>query len=154
MPVFGLFALYMLAEIASLILVGSWIGLWPALALVVLAVVLGTSVIRAQGAGAVADLRGQVGPLRHPAGLLADRMLVILAGLMLIVPGFLSDGVALLLLIAPLRRALVAMGARRVQARTAGWPPGPRSEIIEVEYSEINPAVPPDPRGPSGWTRH
>lgn len=154
MPVFGIFAFYMLAEIAGFILVGSWIGLGWTLLLIILAAVLGAAVIRGQGAGAMTDLRGQ---RRNPAGLLADRILVVLAGVLLILPGFISDLVGLVLLIPPLRALIIAAGARRIKAheplRRAEWQTG-SAETIEVEYVEIDPTTHQNRPGKSGWTQH
>ena len=48
-----LFLLWPILEIAGFILVGDWIGLWPTLGLIILAVVVGVGLIRWQGLNAL-----------------------------------------------------------------------------------------------------
>src|SRR5262245_56146487 len=108
-----------LAEIALLVKVGETIGFWPTIALLVAAAVLGLAVIRARGATMIGRLFGAMGEGRLPFEPVLDSYAVIVAGLLLIMPGFLSDAIGLLLLIPPVRHALlrqtvpVAMRQRR-----------------------------------------
>ncbi len=153
MPLLLLFVLLPLAEIAGFVIVGGWIGLWPTLALVVLAAVLGVAVIRRQGAGMAFDLRGEMGRVRDPLSPMAHRAMKVLAGGLLILPGFVTDVVALLLLVTPVRQALInAMAARMVPM---GRPGAPRDgvTVIDAEYFEVDPGTVPRRSGPSGWTQ-
>jgi UPF0716 protein FxsA len=98
-----------LIEIAVLIKVGQWIGFWPTLGLLVLSATVGLLVIRQQGVSMV----GRMFDTMNRGGLLVvsmvDSYATILAGCLLIVPGFISDAVGLALLVPPLRR--LALGA-------------------------------------------
>lgn len=156
-----------IVEIALFIVVGGWIGLWPTLALVLGAAVAGLGVVRSQGAQAFERLRKAAAADADPTGPMAHSALLVLAGLLLMVPGFFTDALGLLLLLPPVRATLI----RRLRARTrgatvtfaAGFPGGaadgrgpvrPRgpAETIEGEY-EVLDDVPPAERGASGWTR-
>lgn len=147
-------------EIALFIKVGGWIGVWPTLGLVILSAVVGTAVVRAQGLQQLRRLQTAVEANRDPTDPLAHGALIAAAGVLLILPGFFSDLIAILLLIPPVRAALIRRMARRVRGRTvvftSGRPEGPArdypGEAIEGEY-EVLDDVPPSQRGASGWTR-
>jgi len=127
-------------ELASIIVMGRAAGLLATLVLLVADAMIGVAVIRGAGLGLAATL-GQARTDAHFAsGRAASAFLQALAGLLLIVPGFLSDAAAVLLLLPPLRSFL----ARRMsRGTTAGMPPrdghdwrdGP---IIEGEAMEVD----------------
>ena len=95
-----LFLLLPLAEIACFILVGRRIGLLPTLSLVVLSAVAGIVLMRIQGFGVLTRLRrsGQDG--HAPGKELLDAAMILIAGILLLIPGFISDIVGLALLFA------------------------------------------------------
>src|SRR5271170_616542 len=134
-----LLLLWPIAEIAVLILVADWIGIgWTLLALLA-AGLAGILVIRVLGAASLAELRGALERQEPPAGPLLRGACVLLAGMLLILPGFIGDAVALLLLIPPLRAALLGAlwrGAGRAWAAGARRAGG-GTVIIEGEYHEM-----------------
>jgi len=142
-----------LIEIALFILVGGWIGVWPTLGLVALAGMAGILLLRGQGAGAMATMRQAGRPGADPAALLARGALRVLAGLLLIVPGFLTDAIALALLVPGVERLIL----RRLRARMPqGGATGrvqPAGAVIDAEFEEVAPGQTPTHQ-PSGWTRH
>lgn len=149
-----------LIEIALFIQVGGLIGLWPTLGVVVATAVVGTALVRAQGAQTLAELRHSFQDLRDPGEPLAHGAMILFAGALLLTPGFFTDTVGLLLLVPPVRRWLLRTLASRVtvQRFEMGAPPrrepyrGP-GEVIDGEFREIDPEKRPT-HGPSGWTRH
>lgn len=92
-----------LIEIALFVIVGRAIGLFPTLALVILAAVLGVVLLRQQGLGVISRLRSNVSAGTVPGRTVFDAMLIGLAALFLVLPGFLSDIVALALLVPGVR---------------------------------------------------
>ena len=146
-------------EIGLFIQVGGLIGLWPTLAIVVLTAVVGTALVRSQGARALDDLRAAMAGLSDPTAPLAHGALILLAGALLLTPGFFTDACGLLLLIPQVRAAL--MQHLRSKIAVQGFSYGTtadafrRSEagVIDGEFLEIDPENAP-PRDPSGWTRH
>ncbi|QYZ69424.1 FxsA family protein [Neotabrizicola shimadae] len=153
MPVMLLFVLLPLVEIAGFVIVGGWIGLWPTLALVVLAVVLGAAVIRRQGAGLAYDLRGEMGQVRDPLSPMAHRAMKVLAGGLLIIPGFVTDIAALLLLLPPVRQGIINAMAARMGPVVRHGGPSDNVTVIDAEYYEVDPGSVPRRQGPSGWTQ-
>lgn len=95
-----------LAEIACFILVGRQIGLFPTLSLVVLSAVAGVVLMRIQGFGVLARLRQSAQDGRAPGKELLDAAMILIAGILLLIPGFLSDIVGLALFFPPVRNLL------------------------------------------------
>lgn len=148
-----------LIEIALFIKVGGLIGLGPTLAIVLLTAVAGSWLVRMQGAMALADLRGSMRELRDPTEPIAHGALIILAGALLITPGFFTDTMGILLLIPPVRSAALRFLSRRitVQRFEFGAPPRHdrhRPDVIDGEFTDLDQPAAPGRNRPSGWTRH
>jgi UPF0716 protein FxsA len=147
-----------LIEIGLFIKVGGLIGLWPTLAIVLLTAIAGTWLVRRQGALALAELRGSLNELRDPTEPIAHGALILFAGALLLTPGFFTDTMGILLLIPPVRSAVLRYLASRVRVErfsVGGMPPRRepwRPDVIDGEYHEVGPDD--RPRGASGWTRH
>ena len=103
-----------IVEIAIFIKVGQTIGLFPTLALIIGAALLGGLLLRQQGVAVLGQLRNNVNTGRMPGRTIADAMMIGVAALFLVLPGFLSDIVALALLLPPVRSWIYATLARRV----------------------------------------
>jgi UPF0716 protein FxsA len=158
MWVFALFLAVPLIEIALFVTVGGWLTLWPTLAIVLLTGVLGAWLVRWQGMGVLHDLQRAQDEMRDPVSPLAHGALILLGGLLLILPGFFTDSLGLLLMIPPLRRVLIRYAASRIRFErfaTAGFARqrAPADDWVDAEFEEI---VPDRDKlgGPSKWTRH
>src|SRR5215213_6870273 len=101
-----LFIAVPIAELAVIIQVGEAIGVWWTIALLVADSVLGSLLMRAQGRAAWRRFVAATSGGRAPAREVADGVLVIFGGALLLTPGFLTDVLGLVLLIPP-TRALV-----------------------------------------------
>lgn len=112
-----------LIEIALFIMVGRAIGLLPTLAMVIGAAILGGLLLRQQGLGVISRLRSNVSSGTMPGRTIFDAMLIGLAAVFLVLPGFLSDAVALVLLVPGVRGWIFSSLARRVTVvdTTAGY---------------------------------
>ena len=110
------FILVPLAELAVLIAVGDWIGLVPTLILLLAVSVVGAWLAKREGLAAWRRFQLALTEGRMPAVEVADGAMILLAGALLLTPGFLSDVIGVLLLLPP-TRAL----ARRVAPRLAEW---------------------------------
>ncbi|HTH97709.1 MAG TPA: FxsA family protein [Stellaceae bacterium] len=105
--------LWPLAEIIAFVEVGHVIGLAGVLLAIVLGVAAGMSVLRRSGLRALAALqRGAAGNDPQALDEAAEDGWMALAGALLIIPGFVSDVVALLLLMPAVRRWLVRNGRK------------------------------------------
>ena len=108
------FILIPLAELAVLIAVGDVIGLVPTLVLLLVVSVAGAWLAKREGLAAWRRFQFALADGRMPTVEVADGAMILLAGALLLTPGFLSDVVGILLLLPP-TRAL----ARRLAPRLA-----------------------------------
>lgn len=94
-------------EIYLLIQVGGWIGALPTVFLVVFTAVLGVLLLRQQGFAAMQRVQTALANGQIPAMELLEGMLLTLGGVLLLIPGFLTDALGFLCLIPSARRWLV-----------------------------------------------
>jgi len=158
MWLFAAFLLVPLIEIALFIQVGGAIGLWPTLGIVVLTAILGTWLVRTQGAMAMGKLRRSFSDLDDPTEPLAPGAMILVAGALLLTPGFFTDAVGFALLAPPVRHAVFNYLRKRVHVQKFEMgPEKPRHphqpDVIETEYHEVS-QKDQHPKGDSGWTRH
>lgn len=92
-----------LIEIAVFVLVGSHIGVLPTIGLVVLSGIAGGILLRIQGFGILSRIRQQIEADRDPGRELAHGVMVLLAGILLLIPGFVTDILGILLFIPAIR---------------------------------------------------
>lgn len=119
-PLFLVFLLVPLAEIYVLIKVGSVIGAGATILFVVLTAVLGAALVRLEGLSTLqrAQLALQRGEV--PAMELVEGMILLVAGALLLTPGFVTDAVGFLCLVPPLRRHVIrAMLYQRLTVRVS-----------------------------------
>jgi UPF0716 protein FxsA len=93
-------------EIIVIVEVAQRLGVVNTIGLLILISLVGWLVLKAQGVRTFRRLLGDVAAQRVPADTLADGALVGAAGVLLIVPGFLTDVPAVLLLVPPVRRGV------------------------------------------------
>ncbi len=93
-------------ELYVIVAVAGSIGLLPTLALLVVISVAGSWLVRREGLGVYRRCRQLWASRQNPTDDLLDGLLVLVAGLMLLTPGFVTDALGLLLLIPPLRRVV------------------------------------------------
>lgn len=129
-----------LIEIAVLIRIGQSIGLLATLGLLIGAGLFGALLLRWQGVSVLRSMRQTMGTGKLPGRALADTMLIGIAGVLLILPGLISDLLAILLLLPPIRTLLYAYLARNmVVVSSAGSAPrrGMADEhLIELDDDE------------------
>jgi UPF0716 protein FxsA len=151
-----------LLEIALFIKVGGWIGLGPTLALIVLSAVIGAWLLRQQGMGVLMRAQRQLAEGSLPVAEVFEGLCLVIAGALLLTPGFFTDAVGALLLIPAVRhvlyrrlRAHIEMHVMAASEPASGRAPGAPGPIIDAEYEQIDdpdrgqPDMPP-PRGDWG----
>ena len=130
MPFFIIFLILPFAEIAAFAAMADEIGFFSALAFLVLNIVIGVAVIQNQGLKTVFGLRDAVDRRQTPLGVIFDRFCLVVAGFLLIIPGFITDIFGYALLIPYLRRFL-----RHIIKTRTSW--ASNDDIIEGEYEHI-----------------
>jgi UPF0716 protein FxsA len=157
-----LFIVVPIIELYLFIQVSNAIGFLNALGLVVLISLIGLWLVKRAGTRMWARFNEQVVAQREPSKDVADGVCLLGAGLLLVLPGFLTDALGLLLLLPPIRalaaRALVRRysGRSRVRVIKATYGP-PGSGTTVVGGTVVGGTVidtdgverPPEPPGPS-----
>jgi UPF0716 protein FxsA len=155
---FGLLALLFLvvpiAELYVIVQVTHGIGVPETILLLIAISVVGAWLAKLAGIGVLNRLQQTVRQGKVPSGELVDGALVLFAGALMITPGFLSDCLAILLLLPPSRAVVRHAVLRKIRAggliTVVGHPRGPSSgDIWDVEGWE-DPSPPPDRPGLGG----
>jgi UPF0716 protein FxsA len=125
-------------ELFTLIQLGVETSALTALGWVLLTLVLGGLLLRKQGEGMLRRLREtQQGFVINP-GWLVDDMAMGLAAVLLMVPGLITDALAVLVMIGPLRRRLArALGGRRPRREAPGDSPQDAT-TLEGDYRRLD----------------
>jgi UPF0716 protein FxsA len=92
-----------LLEIAGFVVVGRQIGVLPTLGLVIATAIAGSVLLRVQGFGVLSRIRKELDAGRDPSRELANGVMIALAGVLLLVPGFITDILGILLFLPPVR---------------------------------------------------
>ena len=153
-----LFIVVPIAELYVIVQVGQLIGLWPTLALLLADAILGSLLLKHQGRSAWRRFNEALAQRRFPGKEVADGVLIVIGGTLLLTPGFLTDIFGLFLLIPPTRAI-----ARRVLRRftigrftVVGFPggagpdPGRARGPRGYDYDATAEEVPPDDEGRRG----
>ncbi len=146
-----------LVEIFLFIQVGGAIGTWPTLLIVIATAVVGSWLVRSQGAREMNNLRSSFSDLKDPSEPLANGAMILFSGALLLTPGFFTDVVGLALLAPPVRAALFKWAKSRIKVAEFTMGPGPNTpprssdHVIDGEFEEVQSK---STNEPSGWTRH
>ncbi len=103
-----------LAEIAGFVVVGQWVGLWTTLALVLLSGLLGMLLLRMQGLQVLRQLSEDGREGRVPGETIVHGAMIVIASLLLMIPGFITDIIGIALFIPGVRRLIWSSIGRRI----------------------------------------
>ena len=139
-----------LIEIALFIQVGGWLGLVPTLILIVLTAVVGAWMLRVQGFAVLTRAQRQLAEGVLPVAEVFEGLCLLVAGALLLTPGFLTDAIGALLLVPACRALLYRLAGQRLElrvaaasqaargpeqpGRVAGRQPGP---VVDAEFREV-----------------
>ena len=96
-----------LLEIYVLIKVGGFLGAWPTVALVVLTAFVGSALVRSQGLQVLRQFQQRIAQGESPGQQLIEGFMLLVTGVLLVTPGFVTDFLGLLIL-QPTIRSMVA----------------------------------------------
>ncbi len=98
------FSVIPLVELYLIITIGGILGALPTIALVIVTAVAGASLARQQGMVTLLRVREKTDRGEMPGEEMVDALLIFIAGVVLLTPGFLTDAIGLLLLVPAIRR--------------------------------------------------
>lgn len=139
-----LFIVVPLIELVLLLRVGSNIGWVPTIAVIVVTGVIGAALTRRQGMQTLSKYQEALGQGRIPHQELLDGLLILIAGAVLLTPGFLTDATGFLLLIPSVREAIRNRLSRRIMEKTGNQSDAKTSgntgnnEPVEIEAEVID----------------
>lgn len=156
------FAILPIIEIALLLNVGEFIGGWNTVAIVILTAFFGAHLVRQQGFATLAQAQTKLQTGQMPGQEMAEGLLLVVAGVLLVTPGFITDGIGFLFSL-PFSRPAIArfllrhMSVRVVNTASQGsfqqgqWQQRPdnhhtHNDIIEGEFERQSDSVPCDNR--------
>jgi UPF0716 protein FxsA len=123
-----------LIELYFLIQVGSVIGALPTILLSVLTALIGGYLVRMQGIAVLMRVRALLDAGEMPALEVLDGAVLLLCGLALLLPGFVTDIVGFLLLVPPLRHLLIRRYLQLAPVHQFDSRASDRARIIEGDY--------------------
>ena len=128
-----------MVEIYVLIQVGHEIGALWTIALLIAIAALGSALLRLEGLATLAKVQASMARGELPTAAILDGLVLLVAGVLMVTPGFVTDVFAFLLLLPPVRRVVgLALASRlmtRVEGRAAQGgvrPQGP--QVLEGDY--------------------
>lgn len=133
------FGLLVAAEIAAFILVGEALGVLPTVALVFALSIAGVILTRRQGLGALLRIRAELDAGRMPGEAMGHAAMIVLAGTLLIIPGFVTDAVGLLLFIPQVRTALWRAIGRRLKVKVVSTGPRRGGPVVDLDPDSYSP---------------
>lgn len=133
--------LYLVAEVAAVWAVSSVVGFFGTIGLLLAGAILGSWLARRQGARAARALMATVRAGRSAHNEVTDGIMIALGGLLIMLPGFVSDLAGLFLLLPPTRAVVRRSWLRRAERRMAAMKP---NRVIVVD-SEVVPDDKPRP---------
>jgi len=152
-------------EIALFIQVGGWLGLLPTILIVVATALAGTVLLRTQGLSTMASLRSSLSEGRNPMNPIAHGAIILVAGVLLLTPGFFTDALGLSFLVPAVRTYLIKnVGARIAQnatVHTFGVPPHGQphpqqpanDDVVDADFEVVQDLDETAEPGNSGWTK-
>ena len=159
-----------LLELAVLIKVGQSLGVWLTILLLIATGIVGGLLVQSQGLQAARRATESMAAGRPPIEPVVDSFMLMVAGILLLIPGLLTDIMALPLLVPPLRRWIARWTLQRmfknadVRVQTQEWrspgrgpdeawrgagprTPGPHGrtgKVIDAEWERVDDPKPPE----------
>lgn len=151
-PLLLLLIVMPLVELWLLLRVGDRIGAGNTFLLVVITGIVGASLARQQGLRAWHDAQKQSAQGKIPGAALADGVMILIAGVLLMTPGIITDGFGFLLLLPPFRAIVRRVLKDRIKVQTNvnvqgfGMPPG--ADVFGSRPDGVHPENSPGPNMP------
>ena len=128
---FLIFVVTPIVELTVIVQVAGSTGVMNTIGLLILVSLVGAWLVRREGLGILRRAQAELAEGRMPGRELVDGLLVLLAGALMLTPGFVTDAVGLALLLSPVRAILRMVATRRlsrsVDAGRTRWTFGMRS---------------------------
>jgi UPF0716 protein FxsA len=105
---FVLFIIIPIIEISVLMQVGELLGLWPTIGIVILSAWIGAKYVRQQGLATLHSVQSKMAEGEMPSSEIVTGLMLLIAGVLLVTPGFVTDIFGLSLLVPSVRQMIAA----------------------------------------------
>ena len=116
---FIFFIIIPIIEITVLMQVGAVLGVWPTIAIVILTAWLGAKYVRQQGIATLNSVQTKMAQGQMPSDEIVTGLMLLVAGVLLVTPGFVTDFLGLSLLIPGVRHAIVGSVKSHITTNSA-----------------------------------
>lgn len=154
MPVFFLLLVVVpILEIFVIFKVGGLIGFWPTVGFTILTAALGSSLARLQALRVWADWSNSLKRMESPAHSVLEGLLILVGGVLLLTPGFITDAIGFSMLL-PWTRSLLLRPVKRLVDKhlsklrvinlgsQGAAPRGERPDVVDTTYESIDESPP------------
>ena len=146
-----------IAEIAVFILIGREIGVLATLGAVLVTAIIGSVLLRVQGLALVNRIRAELEADRVPGKDLRNGAMILVAGILLLTPGFVTDSIGFLLFVPAFRdllwrmlsSRLVVVASRSTTRSGPQRPQGPQDRVVDLDPEDFSERGNPD----SPWNK-
>ena len=125
-------------EIATFIQFGSFLGTFNTIVLIFLTALIGVYLVRLQGISTILNIQKDIVSGNAPIENIVGGLLILLSGLLLLVPGFVTDSIGFLGLIPFTRKIFANLLIKRFMGHYDVKPQEQNDNIIDAEYIEVN----------------
>ena len=125
-------------EITTFIQFGSFLGTFNTIVLIFLTAVIGVYLVRLQGISTILNIQKDIVSGNAPIENIVGGLLILLSGLLLLVPGFVTDSIGFLGLIPFTRKIFANLLIKRFMGHYGVKPQEQSDNIIDAEYVEVN----------------
>ena len=113
-----------IVEIGTFLVIGDKIGIAATLGMILVTAIVGTALLRHQGLSLINKIQTEMNAGRVPGRALSDGAMILVAGILLLTPGFVTDSIGFLLFVPFVRNAIWSFIATRIQIVGAGMGAG------------------------------
>lgn len=145
-----LFIVVPVVELSLLIKVGALIHVGPTIAIILTTGLAGAALAKRQGLQTMARINAELAAGRMPATELGEGLLILLAGALLITPGFLTDLFGLGMLVPAFRRLFLKAVVRYFESKIIV----PETHSVIVDNDEAADVIDADPFSSPGTAKH
>ena len=117
---FVLFIIIPIIEITVIMQVGALLGIWPTIAIVVLSAWLGAKYVRQQGLATLQSVQTRMAQGEMPSEEIVTGLMLLVAGVLLVTPGFVTDIFGLSLLVPAVRTAIANQVQKHIKVNQFG----------------------------------
>lgn len=111
---FVFFVIVPIIEISVLMQVGEWLGAWPTVGVVILTAWVGAKFVRQQGLSTLQSVQEKTAQGEMPSDEIITGIMLLIAGVLLVTPGFVTDIFGLSLLVPAVRQAMVKKAQQHI----------------------------------------